>query len=131
MCCQAYYDLYPPKTQTAPCIQKLVDAGAVILGKTKMNSFGAWEEPTEYIDFHAPWNARADGYQSPAGSSTGSGAAVGAYEWIDIAIGTDSELHNSLIRRTIADTDSWRKSCETRLMERVFFHAPQHRFSVN
>ncbi|EWG41130.1 hypothetical protein FVEG_15234 [Fusarium verticillioides 7600] len=31
-----------------------------------------------------------DGYQSPAGSSSGSAAAVAAYDWLDCAIGTDT-----------------------------------------
>lgn len=56
-----------------------------------MNSFGNWEEPTEYIDYQAPWNPRADKYQSPGGSSSGSAAAIASYDWLDIAIGTDSE----------------------------------------
>jgi Asp-tRNA(Asn)/Glu-tRNA(Gln) amidotransferase A subunit family amidase len=63
----------------------------MILSKTKLNSFGVWEEPTEYIDYQAPWNPRADGYQSPGGSSSGSAVAIAAYDWIDIAIGSDSK----------------------------------------
>lgn len=64
----------------------------VVAGKTKMNSFGNWEEPLEYIDYQAPWNPRGDRYQSPGGSSSGSAVAVAAYDWLDLAIGTDSEL---------------------------------------
>jgi Asp-tRNA(Asn)/Glu-tRNA(Gln) amidotransferase A subunit family amidase len=56
-----------------------------------MNSLANWEEPTEYIDYQAPWNPRADRYQSPGGSSTGSASAIAAYDWLDIAIGTDSK----------------------------------------
>lgn len=48
------------------------------------------EEPTEATDYHAPFNPRADGYQSPAGSSSGSAAAVATYDWLDFAIGTDT-----------------------------------------
>lgn len=48
------------------------------------------EEPTECVDFQAPFNPRADGYQSPAGSSSGSGAAIASYDWLDITIGTDT-----------------------------------------
>ncbi|CCC14296.1 unnamed protein product [Sordaria macrospora k-hell] len=87
---KAYYDTYGPCTKNAPCIQKLVDKGAVIVGKTKMNSFANWEEPIEYVDYQAPWNPRGDGYQSMGGSSSGSAAAVAAYDWLDIAIGTDT-----------------------------------------
>ncbi|KAI9376777.1 amidase signature domain-containing protein [Aspergillus egyptiacus] len=85
-----FSQIFPPQPKTAACIQRLVNQGAVIVGKTKMNSFGNWEEPLEYIDYQAPWNPRADGYQSTGGSSSGSAAAVAAYEWVDVAIGTDT-----------------------------------------
>ena len=91
LCSRAYCDTYPPKRESAPCIQRLIDSGAVIVGKTKLTSFATWEEPTESIDYQAPWNPRADGFLSAGGSSNGSGAAIGAYDWLDIAIGSDSE----------------------------------------
>lgn len=53
------------------------------------------EEPLECIDWPTPWNPRADGYQSPAGSSSDSGVAIAAYDWLDIAIGSDSQLQLS------------------------------------
>ncbi|KAK0631095.1 amidase signature domain-containing protein [Bombardia bombarda] len=87
---RAFLETFFPRRESAVCIQKLVDQGVVVLGKTKLNSFGNWEEPLEYIDYQAPWNPRADGYQSPGGSSSGSAAAIAAYEWLDIAIGTDT-----------------------------------------
>ncbi|UKZ82671.1 hypothetical protein TrVFT333_010465 [Trichoderma virens FT-333] len=34
--------------------------------------------------------ARADGYQSSGGSSSGSASAIAAYDWLDVAIGTDT-----------------------------------------
>ncbi|KAF3066121.1 Glutamyl-tRNA [Trichoderma lentiforme] len=87
---RAFYETYPAQTRTASCIQKLIDKGVVVIGKTKMSSFGNWEEPIQYTDYPAPWNPRADRYQSPGGSSSGSASAVAAYEWLDIAIGTDT-----------------------------------------
>ena len=90
LCNHAYYSLYPPASQTATCIKILEEEGAVIVGKTKLAAFAATEEPIECVDFQAPWNPRADRYQSPAGSSSGSGAAIASYEWLDIAIGSDS-----------------------------------------
>ncbi|CAI7586228.1 unnamed protein product [Penicillium manginii] len=87
---RGFYDTYPPQPQTADCIQRLMDLGVVILGKAKMTSFANWEEPVEYIDYQAPWNDRADHYQSPGGSSSGSASAISAYNWLDIAIGTDT-----------------------------------------
>jgi Asp-tRNA(Asn)/Glu-tRNA(Gln) amidotransferase A subunit family amidase len=92
VCNSAYYELYDAPTKTAACIERLIAAGAVIVGTTKLASFAATEEPVECIDYDAPWNPRADGYQSPAGSSSGSGAAMAAYEWLDITIGSDSEF---------------------------------------
>ncbi|KAI9712290.1 MAG: hypothetical protein M1820_001503 [Bogoriella megaspora] len=88
-CNKDYYKLYQPALATARCISLLEDAGAVILGKTKLASLAATEEPVECIDWPAPWNPRADGYQSPAGSSSGSGVAIAAYKWLDISIGSD------------------------------------------
>jgi Asp-tRNA(Asn)/Glu-tRNA(Gln) amidotransferase A subunit family amidase len=92
LCNRAYYNTYPPSQETAVCLQTLINLGATILGQAKLNSFGVWEEPTEYIDYQAPWNPRGDGYQSPGGSSTGSGAAIAAYDWLDIGIGSDSKV---------------------------------------
>ncbi|KAL8791632.1 MAG: hypothetical protein Q9195_005781 [Heterodermia aff. obscurata] len=118
LCNRAYYELYPPQETTAECIQTLIDAGASILGKAKLNSFGVWEEPTEYIDYQAPWNPRADGYQSPGGSSTGSGAAIAAYDWLDIGIGSDSKTAPNLATCFTADlTDSGGKHHETRMID--------------
>ena len=91
VCNRAYYELYPAATKTAACIEILRELGANILGTTKLASFAATEEPIECVDFQAPWNPHADGYQSPAGSSSGSGVAIASYDWLDIAIGSDSE----------------------------------------
>ncbi|KAI0396029.1 amidase signature domain-containing protein [Xylariaceae sp. FL0594] len=87
---KAFYEAYPRKEASASCVQRIIDLGMVIVGKTKMNSFGNWEEPLEYIDYQCPWNPRGDGYQSPGGSSSGSAAAIASYDWLDIAIGTDT-----------------------------------------
>lgn len=88
---RAFYNLSQASKVTAPVLQKLVDAGAHLLGTTKLGSLIAREEPTEAVDFHAPFNPRADGYQSAWSSSGGSGAAIGAYDWLDFTIGTDSK----------------------------------------
>lgn len=90
VCNRAYYELYPPPSKTAACIELLQQKGASIVGTTKLAAFAATEEPIECVDYQAPWNPRADGYQSPAGSSSGSGVAVASYPWLDIAIGSDS-----------------------------------------
>ena len=56
-----------------------------------MTSFAAAGEPLECADFQAPWNPRADGCQSPAGSSSGSAAAIASYPSLDVGIGSDSK----------------------------------------
>lgn len=89
---RAYASLYPEAEETAHFLRKLLDLGAVIVGKTKCTQFGSGEQPTaDWIETHCPWNPRGDGYLSPRGSSTGSGVAIAAYSWVDVGIGTDSK----------------------------------------
>jgi Asp-tRNA(Asn)/Glu-tRNA(Gln) amidotransferase A subunit family amidase len=90
LCNRAWAELYPPAEQTAHCIQVLIDAGAIIVGKVKLQAMIMREEPQECIEFSAPFNPRADGYQVPSGSSHGSAAGVGSYDWLDFSIGSDS-----------------------------------------
>lgn len=94
LCSFAYRDTYPPRVENAACIQVLIDAGVHVLAKSKLSSYvaPAFEEPVYCIDYPAPWNPRADGYQSPAGSSSGSGVAIASYDWVDITLGSDSKL---------------------------------------
>lgn len=88
---RAFYDLYPEKTKTCEAVQRLIDAGAVIVGKMKTSQFANGETPTaDWVDYHCPFNARGDGYQDPSSSSSGAGAAIGSYEWFDIALGSDT-----------------------------------------
>jgi Asp-tRNA(Asn)/Glu-tRNA(Gln) amidotransferase A subunit family amidase len=88
---RSYTKLYGPKKQTAALVKKLLDLGAVIVGKTKMGAYTGSEVPPEKcIDYLAPWNPRGDGYQGPSGSSSGAGSSVASYEWLDVALGTDS-----------------------------------------
>ncbi|KAL4900076.1 hypothetical protein BDW74DRAFT_171021 [Aspergillus multicolor] len=88
---RAYYDMYPAANTTAPSIQSLIDAGAVIVGKMKTSQFANGETATaDWVDYHSPFNARGDGYQDPSSSSSGPGSGIGAYPWLDIAIGSDT-----------------------------------------
>ena len=88
---RAYYAVSTPAEHTAPAIQKLIDAGAIMVGSTKCSSMISREDPIEATDFQAPWNPRGDGYQSPVGSSSGSAAGIASYDWLDFTIGSDSE----------------------------------------
>jgi len=89
---RAYKALYPEKIRSAACVERLLEAGAVIVGKTKTVQFASGENARDWIDFSPPFNPRGDGYQEPSGSSTRSATAVSAYDWIDATLGTDSEL---------------------------------------
>ena len=82
-------EIYPARVanENAPSIQKLRDAGAIILGKTETTPF-ANNDPTVT---HNPWNPK----HTPGGSSSGSGAAV-ADRMCSAALGT--QTGGSLLR---------------------------------
>lgn len=88
---RAWYYLYPASNVTGPALQRLVDAGAQVIGLQKTAQFANGELATaDWVDYHSPFNPRGDGYQDAASSSSGAGASVAAYDWLDIAIGTDT-----------------------------------------
>lgn len=93
---RAFYSVSRPAPATSPVIQRLLDVGAELTGTLRLGSLIAREEPTESIDFHAPFNPRGDGYQSAWSSSGGSGAAIAAYDWLDFTIAQDSKKNFSL-----------------------------------
>lgn len=92
MSSRPYEATYGRDNVTADFAHRLVQLGAVIVGKSKMSAFASSEEPTDqWVDFHAPFNPRGDGYQTPAGSSNGAAAALSGYPWLDFSLGTDSK----------------------------------------
>lgn len=57
----------------------------------KTSQFANGEEATaDWVDYHSPFNPRGDGYQDPSSSSSGPGAGTGAYDWLDLTIGSDT-----------------------------------------
>lgn len=94
----AFYDVDEPANDTSFIVKALQAGGASIVGMAKLSGFAGREEPSESGDYQLPFNPRGDGYQSPAGSSNGSAVGVAAYDWLDIGIGTDSELTSNLHR---------------------------------
>ena len=72
---------------TAPCVQRLEDAGAIIIGRTNLHefAFGFDSENEHWGPVRNPWNSN----HSAGGSSGGSAAAVAAGV-TPIAIGTDT-----------------------------------------
>jgi aspartyl-tRNA(Asn)/glutamyl-tRNA(Gln) amidotransferase subunit A len=72
---------------TASAVQKLLDAGVVILGKTNTDEFamGSSTENSGYGASHNPWNVE----RVPGGSSGGSAAAIAAH-YASLGLGTDT-----------------------------------------
>jgi len=82
--CPAYQ--YTP-TSSAPAVQRLVDAGAVVVGKTNMDAFA-----TGLVGTRSPYGVPSsvlDPALIPGGSSSGSAVAV-ALCLADIGLGTDT-----------------------------------------
>ncbi|KAH7131808.1 amidase signature domain-containing protein [Dendryphion nanum] len=88
---RAYYQVYGPQNYTTQTVDKSLAGGAQLVGKTRTIAFalGAPNNGKE-IDYLDPWNPRGDGYQTTGGSSSGSGSAVTAYDWLDFTIGSDT-----------------------------------------
>ena len=88
---RAWYGFFPPASVNAVPVQRLVDAGAVIVGKMKTSQFANGETATaDWVDYHSPFNPRGDGYQDPSSSSSGPGAGEGSYPWLDLSLGSDT-----------------------------------------
>ncbi len=74
-------------TYTGTAVQKLIDAGAVIIGRTNMDEFamGGSTETSTYKKTKNPWNTE----MIPGGSSGGSAAAVAA-GMVPASLGSDT-----------------------------------------
>ena len=77
---------HPPATATAPAVQRLLDAGASMTGKTLTDEM-AYSLTGENVHYGTPLNP-CDTDRVPGGSSNGSVSAV-ANKLVDFALGTD------------------------------------------
>lgn len=88
---RAFHNIYMAGNASATAVQRLIDAGAQIVGLQKTSQFASGERATsEWVDYHAPFNPRGDGYQDSSSSSAGAGSSIASYEWLDLALGTDT-----------------------------------------
>ncbi|RYO19300.1 hypothetical protein AA0111_g10452 [Alternaria arborescens] len=88
---RAWYWLYSPANATAPPVQNLIDAGAIIVGKMITSQFANGETATaDWVDYHEAFNPRGDGYQDTSSSSSGGGAGTASYPWLDVSLGSDT-----------------------------------------
>ena len=76
-----------PAARTAPVVQRLLDAGAHLIGKTQTDEL-TWSLTGENAHYGTPVNVNAPG-RIPGGSSSGSAAAVAAAV-VNFAIGSDT-----------------------------------------
>ncbi|MGM0602206.1 MAG: Asp-tRNA(Asn)/Glu-tRNA(Gln) amidotransferase subunit GatA [Bacillota bacterium] len=85
-CASKMLENYKPPYNAA-VVEKLDEAGALILGKTNMDEFamGSTTENSAFFNTHNPWNLN----HAPGGSSGGSAAAVAAGECA-AALGSDT-----------------------------------------
>lgn len=88
---RAWFEMYPVAASTAPSVQRLIDLGAIIVGKTRLSQFATGQYGTaDNVDYGVPFNIRGDGYQDASSSSSGSGASAAAYDFLDLALGSDT-----------------------------------------
>ena len=78
---------HDPAACTAPVVQRLLDAGAHLVGKTHTDEL-TWSLTGENAHYGAPVNVNAPG-RIPGGSSSGSASAVAAGV-VDFAVGSDT-----------------------------------------
>lgn len=78
---------HEPARRTAPAVERLLDAGARLVGKTQTEEM-AWSLTGENAHYGTPVNVAAPG-RVPGGSSSGSAAAVAA-GLVDFALGSDT-----------------------------------------
>lgn len=93
---RAWTEVTSVRNTTAPAIQRIIDLGGIVVGKQKTAQFASGADPWDWIDVQYPFNPRGDGWLTCSASSAGAGCSIAAYDWLDIAIGSDT---GSSVRR--------------------------------
>jgi aspartyl-tRNA(Asn)/glutamyl-tRNA(Gln) amidotransferase subunit A len=83
--CQSDGGFTRPASRTASCIQRLIEAGGIYIGKTALGEFALGGTGKAWPLTRNPWNTS----YTPGSSSSGSGSAVAA-RMVPLAIGTDT-----------------------------------------
>ena len=86
----AYVQTHEIPTETAPSVEKLLQLGAVMVGKTRTSQFAHGAHPWEFRDVSYSWNPRGDEHLTAAASSSGSACAIAAYKWLEFTVGSDT-----------------------------------------
>ncbi|KAK3391819.1 amidase signature domain-containing protein [Sordaria brevicollis] len=97
--CRAYVDTYPPFTTTDTYVQRLVEEGAVLVGKTKTSQLriGCSTWPETHFPLNPRWARRGNMFDV-TGSGIGSASALAGYEWLEGVLGVmviDSAVRES------------------------------------
>ncbi|WVQ67773.1 uncharacterized protein L199_005978 [Kwoniella botswanensis] len=88
---KVYLEMCGEVKDTASCIRRLLEEGAVIVGKVKTNQFAVTGNSIEQSpDVLYPYSPRGDGYQSVSGTSAGSASSMASYDWLDMSVGSDT-----------------------------------------
>ena len=92
----------------------------------------AHNAPLECVEFTAPFNPRADGYQGPSGSDHASAASISSYDWLDFSVGSDSEsprpFHGLKASNTNTSKRKWPEAglIQRLLLNQTFYRHPEH-----
>lgn len=90
--CKAYVDTYPSATETDACVQRLLEEGAVLVGKTKTSQLRIGSSMWPETHFPAnPRAARKGNVFDCNGTAVGSASALAGYSWLEYAVSGNGE----------------------------------------
>lgn len=95
-----------PVRRHSEYVQRLLNQGAIIIGKTKASQFGS---SRDWVDTVAPHNDRQDREQKPGGIDAGASNGLAGYYWYSYAAGQDG-LHGLRDNAVISGSHSIRYS---------------------